>query len=37
MVLLSREEWQFTILSILIVTGYTYTLDWPQALETPLR
>ena len=37
MVLLSRNEWLFTVLSILIVTGYTYTLDWPQALETPLR
>jgi len=37
MLLLTRNEWVFTILSIMIVTGYTYTLDWPQALETPLR
>lgn len=35
--LLSRTQWLFTTLGILIVSGYSYSLDWPQALEAPLR
>ena len=35
--MLPKREIIYTILTIMIITGYIYTIDWLTALETPLR